>query len=770
MKHSFFCASVLVSFTAACGGAGPNVSAGTTQGPAAAPHGDTAAVVTPASKPDAAYDARAAFSNPGGMWLPTQMTLEQHAQNFKLLGVSLDAAKLANPLEAPLGAVVSLGGCTASFVSAQGLLVTNHHCVQRALQVNATEKANLVENGYLAKTLADEKSAGPSQRVMVARAFRDVTAEMTDGLAKITDPGKRYDESEARHKKIIAACEKDRPEIRCTISKLFRGGQYQLIESLEIRDVRLVYAPQRSVGNYGGEVDNWAWPRHTGDFSFYRAYVGKNGKPADFSPDNVPYKPAQHLKVSAEGLKPHDFVMVTGYPGITRRTTLASDVRHSMEFALPYSIAHAKERYAMLESHLKDPGETGIKASVAKQSAQNGLEKNQGILTGLTKGDLAQRKDALDAKIKTWASEPGREEYKKAIEKLEQMMAEQRKTARADFERNSALTGSSLLTAASLAVKLAEERTKPNAERKSGYQERDMPRIEAGQKSFNRSYDRVLDRGGFRLALVRASQLPEADRPWLATLLGTPKGHKIDEASIDKTLDGFYAAATLEDEAKRMELVKNGTAAQLKASKDPFVQAALRIHPLMKAKEKKDDAIAGDLLLVQPKYVDAMRQVLGGFLASDANSTLRVTYGTVKPFKGKDSKAEADWPFTVAKQLPGKDKGNPPFDAPKTVLEAIKAKHYGPYADAALGGELPVDFLSDVDITGGNSGSPTLNGKGELVGLAFDGTIEGVSSDVMFNPETTRTIHVDARYMLWVMDVIDGADHLIREMGLTPKL
>jgi hypothetical protein len=209
--------------------------------------------------------------------------------------------------------------------------------------------------------------------------------------------------------------------------------------------------------------------------------------------------------------------------------------------------------------------------------------------------------------------------------------------------------------------------------------------------------------------------------------------------------------------------------AQLKGSKDPFIKAALRLWPAVKIEEKKTDARQGERLLVTPAYVEAMREVLGGQLSPDANGSLRVTYGTVKSFR-PESKEPADWPLTVASQILAKDTGKEPFNSSKKLLQAIKAKNYGPYADPALGGELPVDFLSDLDITGGNSGSPTLNGKGELVGLAFDGNIEGVASDVVFNPSTTRTIQVDARYMIWTMDLLDGADHLIKEMGLTPKL
>jgi hypothetical protein len=267
---------------------------------------------------------------------------------------------------------------------------------------------------------------------------------------------------------------------------------------------------------------------------------------------------------------------------------------------------------------------------------------------------------------------------------------------------------------------------------------------------------------------VRALQLPETDRPWLALLLGTKKGQKIDEALIEKTLDVWYKTPTIEDEKLRIELLEKGTPAQLKASKDPFVQAAQRVWPVVKTEEKKTDARVGELLLVTPVYFESLKAVLGGALAPDANGTLRVTYGTVKSLK-PESKEIADWPFTIASQIVAKETGKEPFNSPHKLLEAIKAKKFGSYADPTLNGELPICFESDLDITGGNSGSPTLNDKGELVGLAFDGNKEGLASDVVFNPTTTRTIHVDARYMIWTMDLLDDAKHLVREMGLQPQ-
>ena len=770
MKRNAFLCAVLA---AACGGTkkdpareGELGSTTHTSKPGEA-HG---AAVNDTASNDPHTKFRKSYVDPGGMWMPSQMQLQQHVDNFTNMGVKLDAKQLSNPLAEPLAGVVSLGGCSATFVSPEGLIVTNHHCVQGALQLNSTPDNNLVDTGFLAKTKADEPSAGPAQHVMVVQAYKDVTKDMRDGLELVKDPVARKEEQEKRLKGLIAACEKDRPSVRCQVSGFFGGGEYQLIEMLEIKDVRLVYVPARSVGDYGGEIDNWEWPRHTGDWSFYRAYVGKDGQPAEYSKDNVPYKPKHYIHVTTAGLKPGDFVMVTGFPGTTSRTSTAAAAHHDLEWYYPYMVQYLDERYKLAEAHLGDGGETAIKATTMKQGLQNFVEKFQGILDGMKKNpDLMPQKDALDKKTREWAAQPGHEAYKTAIDKLDAIQEEQFRTARVDFDKQNALGGSRMMTTAISLTRWAEERGKKDPDRKPGYQQRDLERAVGGQKQFVKQYDAALDRGGFKLSLMRALQIDEAERPWLATLLGLKKGVKVDEATIDKTLDAWYKEPALLDVKLRLELLEKGTPTQLKASKDPFIQAAQRIWPIYKADEKKRDARAGELMLVMPMYVAAMKEVLGGALPPDANGTLRVTYGTVKSLK-PESKELADGPFTVASQILAKDTGKDPFNSPAKLLEAIKAKKFGPYADPTLGGDLPIDFESDLDITNGNSGSCTLNDKGELVGLAFDGNKEGLASDVVFNGATTRTIHVDARYMIWTMDAIDGADHLITEMGLTPKI
>ena len=345
-----------------------------------APGGDTQADGAAAPK----------FENPGGMWMPGQMT--EHGQTLKDLGLAYDPAALTDPTSFPLGAVVSLGGCSASFVSEEGLIITNHHCVTGALQYNSTPEDNLLVNGYLAKERGTEKWAGPTARVYVTTAFTDVTNEVLGGTDAIDDDKKRSEEIGKRRKDLVAKCEEGKADTRCRVASYFEGAQFFQIEQLEIRDIRLVYAPHAGVGVFGGEIDNWRWPRHTGDYSFYRAYVGKDGKPADHSADNVPYKPPHHLELASQPLKAGDLVMVAGYPGRTTRHKTADEVRNAVDWYYPYAIKRFEQYIEVLEALAKEDKGLAIKAASSLRGLNNVLTNNKGMLDGLTKADSPSKR------------------------------------------------------------------------------------------------------------------------------------------------------------------------------------------------------------------------------------------------------------------------------------------------------------------------------------------------------------------------------------------
>jgi hypothetical protein len=700
-----------------------------------------------------------------GMWMPQQ--IPELAAKLKALGFKGDPKAFADLTGQPMGAVVSLGGCTASFVSPDGLIVTNHHCVTGGLQFNSTPQRNLLKDGFLAKTREEELSNGPGSRVYVTTAVTDVTDAVTGNIdAKATDR-QRYDTIDRRVKERIAACEKGGQ--RCNVASFFEGLKYFEIAQMEIKDVRLVYAPAEGIGVFGGETDNWRWPRHTGDWSFLRAYVGKDGKPAAFSKDNLPFHPKHWLKVSTEGAKPDELVFVTGYPGRTQRHQTYSEVKQTTEWTMPRSIRLAQEQLAILDQLSKQDKAISLKVSGRVQGLNNGLTNQKGMLEGLVKGGSLAKKQAQEKDLEAWiAADPGRQKkYGDILPALKALQAEGEKTRERDAVMGSLASASSYLGAAQTLYRLSIQRSKADIDREAGYQERDWGRIREGQDRIQRTIDPTADRALLRWAMGLAAALPAEQR--IAPLdqaaglrAGMPKADS--EKLIDAYLQQLYAGTRLADREFRLGLIEKSTA-DIIATTDPFIVLAAALEPLVEQSRETGKNRAGAYARLRPRYMEALLAKAGGLVAPDANSTLRVTYGQVKGVAARDGLFYK--PQTTLAGIVEKHTGEGEFDAPKAQLDAIKALRAGKktaYVDPALG-DVPVNFLSTVDTTGGNSGSPSLNGKGELVGLLFDGTYESVASNFLFDAVTTRSIHVDSRYMLWNMAEVDGATNLLREMG-----
>ena len=706
-----------------------------------------------------------AFENPGGMWMPQQMT--EHAAKLKELGLEIDPGQLSDPTSKVLGAIVSLGGCSASFVSPDGLVVTNHHCVQRALQYNSTPEKNLIRDGFLAKTRGEEAWNGPTSRVFVTRSFQEVTGEMLGGLEKLKDDRARYDELEARSKRLVSECEKGKVGSRCSVAKFFDGAKYFRIEQLELRDIRLVYAPPESIGNYGGEVDNWRWPRHTGDFSFYRAYVGKDGNPADHGPENVPYRPPAHLKLASKPLEEGDLVLVAGYPGRTSIYKTASEVKEAVSWAYPRRLKLCEDYIGALEEAARSDKEAGIRGAPLLRGLNNALTNTRGQLDGLVKGGLAAEKEKLEEKLKGWIDgDPGRKKlYGDVLGRMAQLHGKLARTRDLDASVEEVLRFPQLLGAAVTVVRMAEERPRADEKRKPDFQERNWRRLEQSLEALEKNYNRTVDRALLRKGLLRAKALPGgAGGELLAVFTGKSKP---TEEEIQKGVDRLFERTRMEDGKERLKLLREGKTAELRKSGDALIEAALKLRGLQKALEEREEGYAGAMTQLRPRYIAALQAMATGPLAPDANGTLRLTYGTVRGYSPSPG-APVYRPFTLLPEVVAKHTGSEPFNAPAALLEAAKVKK-NPYRDRRLG-DLPVNFLSDLHITGGNSGSATLNARGELVGLAFDGNYESMASDWVFLPSITRSIHVDLRYMLWIMDAVGGAEHLMSEMGAEAKI
>jgi hypothetical protein len=700
------------------------------------------------------------------MWMPQQ--IPEMAARLKSLGFQGDPKTFADLSGQPMGAIVSLGGCTASFVSADGLIVTNHHCVTGGLQFNSTANRNLLKDGYLAKTRNDELPNGPGSRVFVTTSVTEVTSAITGNIdAKATDR-QRYDLIERRVKERVAACEKGGQ--RCSVASFFAGLKYFEIAQMEIKDVRLVYAPAEGIGVFGGETDNWRWPRHTGDWSFLRAYVGKDGKPAVFSKDNVPFKPKHWLKVSTASVKPGELVFVAGYPGRTQRHQTYAQVKEVTEWTMPRAIRLAQEQLAILSELSKQDKALAIKVAGRVQGLGNSLTNQKGMLEGLVKGGSLELKLKREKELEAWIdSDPVRQKkYGDVLPALRSLQAEGERTRQQNAAVTTLGSASSYLSAAETIYRLSTQRPKADMDREAGFQERDWARVRDTQDRLQRTMDATADKALLRWALGIAAALPADQRVApLDQAAGLRAG--MPKAEADQAIDGFlqrlFAGTRLSDREFRLSLLEKSTA-DLVATKDSFILLAAAMEPLAEANREAAKNRGGAQARLMPRYMEALLAKAGGLVAPDANSTLRVTYGQVKGVDAKDGIFYK--PQTTLAGIADKHTGEGDFDAPKVQLDAIKALRAGrktPFADASLG-DVPVNFLSTVDTTGGNSGSPTLNSKGELVGLLFDGTYESVASNYLFDTVKTRSIHVDSRYMLWNMAEVDGAINLLQEMGI----
>ena len=694
-----------------------------------------------------------------GMWVPQQ--LPQIAGPLAKAGLKLAPEQLADLTGDPMGAVVALGGCTASFVSPNGLVATNHHCAYGAIQLNSTPENNLIRNGFNAPTTADELSAGPNARVFVLDEITDVTRDAQAVIAAAgADALARTKALEAFEKKLIAECEAE-AGFRCRLYSFSGGNSYRLFRNMEVRDVRLAYAPPGSVGKFGGDVDNWMWPRHTGDFAFYRAYVGKDGKPAAYSPDNVPFKPRHWLKFADQPLGEGDFVMVAGYPGSTNRYALAAEFDNAAQWSYPAIAGHFRNQIALVEAAGKLDPQVQVRYASSMAGWNNTAKNYQGQLTGFKRIDAAGQKRAEEAAVLAWLKGQGArgqaalDAHARLLALLEQSQATRERDLALGMFNNTAMLGT-----ASQLYRLAIERAKPDAERESGYQQRDLPAIEGGLRQLERRYVASMDRQLQAYWLDQYLKLPAAQR--VAAIDAWLGGN--DAAAVKRALDRL-AGTALGSTDERLKWLSADRAA-FEASTDPAIQYAVAVMPTLLKLEQERKTRAGENLAARPVYLQAVadyKNSQGEFVYPDANLSLRITFGNVTGYVPRDGVKYT--PFTTLEGVVAKETGADPFDSPQALLDAVAAGRHGGLADARLG-SVPVNFLSDLDITGGNSGSPVLDAHGKLVGLAFDGNWESVSSNWVFDPKMTRMIAVDGRYLRWIMQEVYPAPQLLKEMNV----
>ncbi len=692
-----------------------------------------------------------------GMWMPHQM----QSLNLAAQGLQMDPANLYKKDGTGLmSAVVGLGGGTGEFVSADGLILTNHHVAFGAIQRASDKEHDYITDGFLADSLAAEiPAAGYIADVLLG--YDDVTAVIQKQLKPSMTAEQRYKAFEVISKQLISKEEKTGTDIRCDVESMYSGNQYYLFKYKRLRDVRLVYAPPQSIGNYGGETDNWMWPRHTCDFSYIRAYVSKDNKGVQYSPDNVPYKPKAIMKISLEGLKDGDFTFIMGYPGSTSRYYTAAEMKAELD--------NMKKRNDQLKDIIRFFEEAGkndraieIKYASLVKGLNNGLKNREGKLEGMLKFDIPAKKTLSEQQFIQWINEqPERQKkYGNIVAKIEQFLQDQASF----YERNQRFggmmgrgSGMAILAQAYLISRVVTESQKPDLQREEGFQLRDMPMIEMGIKMAERGYDLDVDKAYFKYSLNKLLKEDKSLYP-KAFLPALEKGAE----GIDAYVDGLYANTILKDTAKRLELLTLKPAALAKLN-DPFIQLAMELEKEMKILREKRKVVDQERMDLKKVFLAAQLEMTAGKIAPDANGTIRFTYGPIKGYFPKD--AVFYKPFTTLTGVMEKETGTYPFLVPDKLKALYKARDFGTYVDKNLG-DIATCFLNTTNVTGGNSGSAVLNAKGEQVGIIFDMTYESVIGDYYIIPELQRSISVDIRYVLFITDKFSGAERLLKEMGL----
>ncbi len=693
-----------------------------------------------------------------GMWLPHQMK----QLNLEEKGLILNPDDMyREDGTGIMSAIVYLGGGTGEFVSTNGLILTNHHVAYRAIQRASTPEKNYLENGFVAWKTAEEISV-PSYYAEVLLGYEEVT----DQINSVLKPGMSYAEMhealDIRKKQMIAEVEKEAPDRRCKIAAMYSGNKYYLFRFKRLNDVRLVLAPPKALGNFGGDIDNWMWPRHTCDFSFLRAYVSKDNVGIAYDESNVPYQPKSVLKISTAGVKQGDFSFVMGYPGKTYRNYTLSQMKKDIN-TMKRSIEFRQTQIAFFEDTGKDNEAVSLLYASRLKGLNNGLKNYQAKLMGFEKAGVIGIKEEVEREFTAWVNESDdrKEKYGTVLNDIATYIQK----TEAEYEKYqyvsnllSSRYGAILPSQAHTILRIVTESAKPDMERDEKYQERNLDRLRVQIKQAERSYDLNADREFLKFMLNDLNKKSKSNLPdVLIQLLADAS-----KQGIDTFVDEMYLQTVLANPEKRLQLT-GLTPDQLKEIDDPIINLAMKLERYLAAYRENEKTSAMELMQLKKKYLEAMLQINENNLASDANSTLRFTYGIINGYQPRD--AVYYEPTTTLNGVIEKETGVFPFIVPDKIKELHSKKDFGRFVDAEKN-NIVTCFLNETNVTGGNSGSPTLNAKGEQIGIIFDMTYESVTGDYYVIPELQRTISVDIRYVLFVTEKFSGAKHIISELKI----
>jgi hypothetical protein len=696
----------------------------------------------------------------GGMWLPLHLE-KQNEKEMQALGLKLDADDLYSPLQPSVKDAICLfdGGCTGEMISPEGLLLTNHHCGFDAIQQLSSLEHNYIENGHWAKDRSAELPAEGVTATFVVR-MEDVTALALRDVAEGTPERDRQAQIDKNLQQIRVGTKKEAWE-EIVIRPFYNGNQYFMFVTQTFKDVRFVGAPPSSIGKFGADTDNWVWPRHTGDFSVFRVYANKDNRPAAYAPDNVPYKPRHFLPISLDGVEEGDFTMVYGFPGRTDEYLSAAAVRQVAETLNPAKVSVRERALKIMDGFMRRDPAVKIAYVSKYASIANAWKKWLGEMQGLKTYKALDKKNAYEAEFTRRVEQNADWKYRygNLLPRLRQLYQEIEPYALArDYYFETMVRNNELLATASGLNAWVNSYDPKNEKAFSGK----IGDIKKGMEGFYKDYRPELDEAvlSAMFEMFGTNARPE----WGGALL---QGMAKEAGGYAALAQHVVQGSTIAQRDKFMDLLGGKTPAEIVETlkKDPAYALWEQLQGLYVANvQGKLQELQPQINLLQRSYMAAQMAVFKEKrFFPDANSTLRLTYGKVQGFSPRDAvryEYQTDLDGVMEKYVPGDYE----FDVPKKLIDLWQSKDYGQYATAD--GRLPVAFLGSNHTTGGNSGSPALDARGNLVGLNFDRVWEGTMSDLNYDPAICRNIMVDARYILFVIDKFGGAGYLLNEMRL----
>lgn len=691
-----------------------------------------------------------------GMWIPA-LIHKLNINDMQKTGLRLTAEDIYSINNSSLkDAVVHIGGCTAEMISPDGLMLTNHHCAFGDIQRHSSVEHDYLQNGFWARTKAEELP-NPQK---IAR-FLISTEEVTDKVLAEVTPGMSFEERNRKVSQVSARLEREATEgthYQAQVRSFFESNKYFLFVYETFRDVRLVGVPPQALGKFGGDTDNWMWPRHTADFALYRVYTGPDGKPASYSKDNIPLKPRHFFPISLKGVQDSDYAMVIGYPGTTNRYRTSTEVQFTMDVTNSIRIDVREKKLEIIKAYMETGPRARIQYANKYAGSSNYYKYSIGQNQGLTNLNVIAKKQAFEDEFSKWvAASPARTaKYGKALEMIKGAYVDIEDETAQSYLMEALIQGPEIFMFAYRIRALYNLLEKPDENRERITQI--AGNIEESLESYFKDYDAATDQKlAGRLMKLYADRTNTRFHPkFFNTIQSKFKG------DFDKYASQMFSRTIFADQAKMSAFLKNPSKKVLDkdmaflASGDVFDMLRLIGEETQKSAAQLEEGrhlLVAGMMEMQPDRV----------FYPDANSTMRLTYGTVGRYQPRDGviyKETTTVQGYLEKEIPGDDE----FDVPARMKELILARDFGRYADE--NGDLIACFISNNDITGGNSGSPVLNANGELIGCAFDGNWEAMSGDLAFEPEIQRTISVDIRFVLWVIDKYAGATHLINEMTI----